>query len=118
MPRHVGQRAEGLSGGLPKAREQVRQDAKGIGVMGIGKERSRDTFLQEERMPFRVVVDEVHGAIAVPGLQRLGFVVGFVMRPLKLQDETRPAARNPPSVPASPPEERTRKRMNTSAETA
>ena len=64
---------------------------RGVDEIGVGKERPRNAFLQEERVPRRVVVDEANGAVAVPGLQRLGFVHGFVMGPLNFQDEARPA---------------------------
>ena len=76
---------------LPQAREQARQDGKGIGVIGIGEVRSRNAFLQEERVPCRVVVNQAHGTVAGPRLERLGLVGSFVMGPLNFQDVTGPA---------------------------
>ena len=78
---------EGRPGGLPEPREKL---SKGLqSPLGrLAPEVSpRPAAFEQEGVPPIVPIDETHGSLATPQLERIGFLVALAVRPLDLQDD-------------------------------
>jgi hypothetical protein len=67
----------------PQPLHDVRAHVQDVG--GFPRRRPRLAPLEQERVALGVRIEQQHGAVAVVGTQRVGFMLGLLMRPLHLQ---------------------------------
>jgi hypothetical protein len=86
-PRFLGERPDRCLNRNPQTRKQADQHIEGF-VFVEGREMgARQTTFEEHRVRLRVVIEQLHGSVSVPGVQSLGFVLTLSVRPLDLEND-------------------------------